>query len=177
MIAKELESAGNKLRGVRLDSGDYLSLSIEARRILDSSGLSYVSIVASGGLDEYSIRELELSGAQIDVYGVGTKIAVSADAPWLESVYKMVEIDSRPVNKSSDGKKSYPHKKNVFRKCDSQGKFIEDFVVSNQRSSEFSIYTSLLSTYIENGKTIKKHPELICYYKCIIIKWSFVIQI
>ena len=73
----------------------------------------------------------------------------------------MVEIDSRPVNKSSDGKKSYPHKKNVFRKCDSKGKFIEDFVVSDLRSSEFSIYTSLLSTYIENGKTIKKHPELI----------------
>ena len=161
VIAKELESAGNKLRGIRLDSGDYLSLSIEARRILDSSGLSYVSILASGGLDEYRIRELELSGAQIDVYGVGTKIAVSADAPWLESVYKMVEINSRPVNKSSDGKKSYPHKKNVFRKCDSKGKFIEDFVVSDLRSSEFSIYTSLLSTYIENGKTIKKHPELI----------------
>ena len=159
-VAKELELTGNKLRAIRLDSGDYLKLSVKARHILNSSGLNYVDIVASGGLDEYRIKELEIGEAPIDIYGVGTKIAVSEDAPWLESVYKMVEIDSRPVNKSSDGKKSYPYKKNILRKHDSKGNFVEDFVLSGQNISDYDGCTSLLSTYIEHGKTIKEHSGL-----------------
>ena len=83
--------------GIRLDSGDLEALSRRARRILDDAGLGHVRIFASGGLDELSIHELVRGGAPIDAFGVGTQTGVSADAPSLESVYKLVRYGERPV--------------------------------------------------------------------------------
>jgi nicotinate phosphoribosyltransferase len=82
---------------VRLDSGDLADLAARARTILDRAGLPDVRIVASGGLDEYAVDALVRSGAPIDTYAVGTRVGVSADAPYLDSAYKMVEYDGRPV--------------------------------------------------------------------------------
>jgi len=101
--------------GIRLDSGDLEELSREARRILDQAGLSHVRIFASGGLDETDVDRLVRVGAPIDAFGVGTRVGVSADAPYLDSVYKLVEYSGRPVLKLSEAKATEPGRKQVFR--------------------------------------------------------------
>lgn len=100
---------------VRLDSGDLGALAVRARALLDTAGLPDVRVVASGGLDEYSVDALVRSGAPIDTYAVGTRVGVSADAPFLDSAYKMVEYDGRPVMKLSSAKVTAPGQKQVFR--------------------------------------------------------------
>ncbi|GII25950.1 nicotinate phosphoribosyltransferase [Planosporangium mesophilum] len=101
--------------GVRLDSGDLARLAVAARQLLDREGLTDARIVASGGLDEYAIADLVGSGAPIDAYGVGTRMGVSADAPYLDSAYKLVTFGDRPVMKLSPGKVTLPGAKQVFR--------------------------------------------------------------
>ncbi len=101
--------------GIRLDSGDLAALSRKARRVLDEAGLPSVRIFASGGLDEYDLDELTRAGAPIDAFGVGTKMGVSADAPYLDSVYKLVEYAGRPVVKLATDKVTLPGRKQVFR--------------------------------------------------------------
>jgi nicotinate phosphoribosyltransferase len=101
--------------GVRLDSGDLLTLSKETRRMLDAAGRQDVTIVASGGLDEYAVARLLDAGAPIDVFAVGTKVGVSADAPSLDTAYKLVEYARRPVMKLSPGKQTRPGAKQVYR--------------------------------------------------------------
>lgn len=101
--------------GIRLDSGDLDALSREARRILDQAGLPRVRIFASGGLDELDVDRLVRAGAPIDAFGIGTKMGTSADAPYLDSVYKLVEFDGRPVLKLSAAKATLPGRKQVFR--------------------------------------------------------------
>ncbi|GGW42179.1 nicotinate phosphoribosyltransferase [Streptomyces lucensis JCM 4490] len=100
---------------VRLDSGDLDALSRRARAVLDAAGLTGVGIVASGGLDEYGVARLVRAGAPIDVYAVGTKAGVAADAPYLDAAYKLVEYDGRPVMKLSSAKVTAPGRKQVFR--------------------------------------------------------------
>jgi nicotinate phosphoribosyltransferase len=100
---------------VRLDSGDLDALARQVRRQLDEAGCPSAQIVASGGLDEYDIATLVQGGAPVDAFGVGTKMAVSADAPSLESAYKLVAYAGRPVLKLSAGKASLPGAKQVFR--------------------------------------------------------------
>jgi nicotinate phosphoribosyltransferase len=101
--------------GVRLDSGDLGVLAVRVRAMLDDAGLPHVRIVASGGLDEYRIAELVARGAPIDVYGVGTRMGVSWDAPSLDSAYKLVAFAGRPVCKLSPGKATLPGAKQIFR--------------------------------------------------------------
>ncbi len=84
--------------------------------MLDAAGLSEVRIVASGGLDEYRVDDLVRSGAPIDVYAVGTRVGTSADAPYLDSAYKLVEYDGRPVMKLSSAKVTAPGRKQVHRR-------------------------------------------------------------
>jgi nicotinate phosphoribosyltransferase len=100
---------------VRLDSGDLAGLARETRRILDEEGLHEVRIFASGGLDEFDIDRLARAGAPIDAFGVGTRMGVSADAPYLDSVYKLVSYEDRPVLKLSARKATAPGAKQVFR--------------------------------------------------------------
>ncbi|WP_179816012.1 nicotinate phosphoribosyltransferase [Allostreptomyces psammosilenae] len=100
---------------VRLDSGDLGELAVRARRVLDAAGLSQVRVIASGSLDEYAVDALVRSGAPIDVYAVGTRVGVSADAPYLDSAYKLVQYDGRPVMKLSSAKVTAPAPKQVFR--------------------------------------------------------------
>ncbi len=114
-VAREAKDFGGRIAAIRLDSGDLKALARQARRLLDGAGLSDVKIVASGGLDEYSIGRLASCGAPIDVYGVGTRVAVSADAPSTDCVYKMVEYDGKPVIKLSSGKENVPGPKQVYR--------------------------------------------------------------
>ncbi len=112
-VARRLRLPGPA--GVRLDSGDLAALAFMARRLLDDAGLADARIVASGGLDEHAIAALVARNAPIDAYGVGTKMGVSADAPYLDSAYKLVEYDGRPVMKLSEGKATLPGAKQVHR--------------------------------------------------------------
>jgi nicotinate phosphoribosyltransferase len=101
--------------GVRLDSGDLDRLSREARRLLDHAGLDRAKIFASGGLDEHEVAELVRAGAPVDAFGIGTQLGVSADAPYVDAVYKLVEFDGRPVLKLSPAKATAPGRKQVWR--------------------------------------------------------------
>jgi nicotinate phosphoribosyltransferase len=101
--------------GIRLDSGDLAGLARAARAILDDADLHRVRIFASGGLDEYDLQRFAASRAPIDAVGVGTQMGVSADAPSLDSAYKLVDYDGRPVLKLSAGKMTMPGAKQVHR--------------------------------------------------------------
>lgn len=112
-------AAGVELAGVRLDSGDLLSLSVRARRLLDEAGFESARILVSGDLDEYRIEELVRSGARIDSFGVGTALGTSSDAPALGGVYKLVAQcvsgEWRPLMKHSERKANDPGVHQVFR--------------------------------------------------------------
>ena len=133
-IAKELEAQGHRLAAVRLDSGDFADLSRKVRGVLDREGFDYVRILASGGLDEYELDTLVQAGAPIDLFGVGTKAGVSADAPWSDMVYKLVCFDGRPVMKLSEGKMSLPGEKQVFRRRGAEGHLSGDIIGLQEES-------------------------------------------
>lgn len=133
-VAKELEAEGNRLTAVRLDSGDYAELGRQVRRMLDDEGLDYVRILASGGLDEYELETLVQGGAPVDLFGVGTKAGVSADAPWSDMVYKLVCFDGRPVMKLSQGKVSLPGAKQIFRRYDGDDTLSGDIIGLQEES-------------------------------------------
>ncbi|HEY6403593.1 MAG TPA: nicotinate phosphoribosyltransferase [Blastocatellia bacterium] len=123
---------GPKLRGVRLDSGDLLELSKQVRVILDEAGMRRTKIFASGDLNEFKIADLIAAGAPIDLFGVGTDLSTSRDAPALGGVYKLVEIDfdgrESPRMKLSRDKATYPHRKQVWRLTANDGSFAGDVI-------------------------------------------------
>ena len=135
-IGQTLLQRGHRLRGVRLDSGDLLSLSRETREILDHAGLDFVRIYASGGLDETHIHQLVEAGAPIDVFGIGTAMGVSSDAPFLEIAYKLVEYAGRPRLKLSSGKVSLVGQKQIFRILAADGQFVRDVIGLRHESVE-----------------------------------------
>lgn len=92
--AKKLKAKGKELAGIRLDSGDLAFLSQEARRLLDEAGLHKTKIVASNELDEHLIESLKKQGCQIDIWGVGTKLAAAYDQPALGGVYKLAALQN-----------------------------------------------------------------------------------
>ncbi len=104
-----------KVRAVRLDSGDLLDLSLRVRAALDHAKLANLQIIASGSLDEYEIDRLLTSGAPIDGFGVGTAMGVSADAPYLDIVYKLTSYAGDGRVKLSANKPVLPGRKQVFR--------------------------------------------------------------
>jgi nicotinate phosphoribosyltransferase len=124
--------ARDKLKGVRLDSGDLLALSRAVRVILDEHGCRTASIVASGDLNEHRIAELRAAGAPIDVYGVGTDLVTSIDAPALGGVYKLVELERNgarsPIAKFSEGKATLPGAHQIHRFHDGDGRIARDVV-------------------------------------------------
>jgi nicotinate phosphoribosyltransferase len=132
-IGLYLKEKGFRLRGIRLDSGDIAGLSKLARSLLDAAGLKYVEILASGNLDEFKIEKLLRGGAKVDSFGVGTNMGVSIDAPSLDVVYKISEVTDAggifsPTMKLSQGKVTYPGRKQVFRIHDKKARFIRDIL-------------------------------------------------
>jgi nicotinate phosphoribosyltransferase len=124
--------ARDKLKGVRLDSGDLGDLSRRVRAILDAAGCGTARIVASGDLNEYRVAELRRAGAPIDLYGIGTELVASADAPALGGVYKLVELvtDGRavPIAKFSADKATLPGRHQVVRTRDAAGRIARDMI-------------------------------------------------
>jgi nicotinate phosphoribosyltransferase len=113
-VIRELGLTGSL--GVRLDSGDLVALARDARRMLDAAGLPDVRILASGNLDEYELERFVVEHAPIDAAGVGTRMGVSADAPSLDTAYKLVAFGDRPVLKLSAGKSTLPGAKQTWRR-------------------------------------------------------------
>ena len=113
--AVKLLKEGVKVLGVRIDSGDIPELCREVRGILDQESFRDVKILVSGGVDEYDIERWISEGVPIDAFGVGTKLLTSADAPYLDIAYKLVEYEGKPKFKGSPGKKTFPYKRQVWR--------------------------------------------------------------
>jgi len=116
-----------KVKGVRLDSGNRLTLSRQVRTALDDAGLHQVEIFVSGNLDEYRIAELVEAGAPIDGFGVGTHMGVSLDVPCVDIVYKLCEYAGKGRLKLSSGKPVLPGPKQVFRTL-RDGRFVKDVI-------------------------------------------------
>lgn len=114
MVIKELGLEGRL--GIRIDSGDLADLTKRSRKLLDRAGLVHVRIFVSGGLDECQIEDLVRAGAPVDAFGVGTRMGVSADYPYLDTAYKLVRYGDRSVMKLSRGKVTAPGRKQVFRR-------------------------------------------------------------
>jgi nicotinate phosphoribosyltransferase len=158
VVAQEMRQRGHGLRAIRLDSGDLLDLSRKARALLDRAGLPEVQIFASGGLDEFEVDELVRAGAPIDAFGVGTKVGVSADAPWTDCAYKLVEYAGRPVLKLSTKKQTLPGPKQVFRHRDSKGAFLRDVIGCARESPEGA--ETLLVEVMRAGARLRPDPSL-----------------
>jgi nicotinate phosphoribosyltransferase len=127
-LAPKLMRDGIKIKGVRLDSGDLAEHAFKVRRILDAGGLQGVTIFASGSVDEYIIERLMQQNAPIDGFGIGTQMDTSADAPYLDCVYKLVEYAGKARRKRSEGKAVWPGSKAVFRRYDEAGRMQGDIV-------------------------------------------------
>ena len=158
LVAGEMEDAGHRLTAVRLDSGDLDHLSRQVRSILDEANLGYVRILVSGGLDEYEIERLVNNGAPIDMFGVGTRVGVSGDAPWCDMVYKMVCYEDRPVMKLSGGKESMPGSKQIFRRFDSSGLMTGDVIALAHEN--IAPGRPLLAEAMTNGQRISPRENL-----------------
>jgi nicotinate phosphoribosyltransferase len=126
-LARELGGAF-RVRGIRLDSGDLVELSRDARRRLDAAGLAAVKVFASGNLDEYRVAEIVGASAPIDAFGLGTRLGTSEDAPNLDLVYKLAQLDGRPLIKLSTDKATLPGIKQVWRRFDDRGCFAGDVI-------------------------------------------------
>jgi nicotinate phosphoribosyltransferase len=127
---KEIISMGRKPAGVRLDSGDLAKDSRWVRSQLDRAGWKDVKVFASGDLDETKIARLLAQGAAIDAFGVGTALATPGDAPHLNLIYKLVEVERggtvREAAKLTRSKTTYPGRKQVFRHSNAAGEFDGD---------------------------------------------------
>ena len=157
-IAKEMAANGQQLQGVRIDSGDLKKLAIEVRRIFDEAGLKSVKIIGSGGLDEFDLADFTVADVPYDSYGVGTKMGVSADAPWFDIAYKLVEYHERPVLKLSTGKVSWPGKKQVFRMRDERGQLQKDVIALREENIPGA--DPLLQKVMASGEVAVRCPTL-----------------
>lgn len=178
IVGKEMEAKGQRLRGVRLDSGNLLVLSKKVRTILDEAGLDDVQIVASHDLDEFQIDRLLQAGAPIDGFGVGTRLATGANfnpltgeggPSALPGVYKHVErIEGNKVistMKLSDdpGKSTLPGRKQICRLCDADGNYVKDVISlwdEDLEESEGHTRTPLLVPIVRQGELVYSFPDL-----------------
>lgn len=156
-VAQEMAARGEQLIGVRIDSGDLADLARRVRAIFDEAHLPQLKIFGSGGLDEYDLAEFSAARVPFDSYGVGTRMGTSADAPWTDMSYKLVECQQRPVLKLSTGKVSLPGRKQIFRRRDETGIFARDMI--GLRGEDIN-GEKLLCEVMRAGKRIAPSPSL-----------------
>jgi nicotinate phosphoribosyltransferase len=157
-LAPRLAALGVKVRGVRIDSGDLFAHARKVRRILDEGGLREVTIFASGGLEEGQLQRHTAAGAPIDGYGVGTSLTTSEDAPALDCAYKLQEYDGVPRRKRSEGKATWPGRKQVWRRYAGEGTMAGDVL-----SLEHDVQDGepLLRPAMRGGRPIEPRPTLL----------------
>ncbi len=156
-LAPQLRERGIRIRAVRLDSGDLLEHSLRVRAILDDGGLRDTAIFCSGSLDEAIIGKLLRAGAPIDGFGIGTKLDTSADAPYLDCAYKLQEYAGIPRRKRSEGKETWPGRKQVWRGYDTAGRMCADTLTL---SSDSLPGDPLLQTVMRAGRRLAA-PEVL----------------
>jgi nicotinate phosphoribosyltransferase len=148
---------------VRLDSGDRYDLSVKVRKILDEAGLKQTKIFVSGDLNEFIIDELTSKGAPIDAFGVGTELVTSRDDPALQGIYKIVqtrrngELSFRV--KTSEGKRTLPGAKQVYRKYSPKGEIRED-ILALADENEIPSGEPLLVEVLNRGRLVYDLPRL-----------------
>lgn len=153
-----------QIQAVRLDSGDLYNLSRRVRKILDKAGLARVKIIASGDLDESKILQLVEKRAPIDIFGVGTRMVTSADLPFLDIVYKLVETESpegiiKYKVKLSAGKRTLPGRKQVYRYSTDNGVYAKDIIcLAAEKPEERG--RAMLEPIIQKGRLIKELPSI-----------------
>lgn len=156
-LAQRLARRGTSIQSVRLDSGNLIVHTGKVRRILDDSGLTHVKIFASGNLDEYELYRLEKNKAPIDGYGVGTHMNTSADSPYLNCAYKLQEYAGIARRKRSEGKSTWPGRKQVYRHYDSKGRMECDLLTL---SEELNSGDPLLGCVMTGGHRLHPEPSL-----------------
>jgi nicotinate phosphoribosyltransferase len=156
-VAPRWQHEGIIVKGVRIDSGDLADHARRVRRILDEGGLTHVRILASGNLDEESIHALTAASAPIDDFAIGTRLTTSPDAPFLDCVYKLQEYAGRPRRKRSEGKATWPGRKQVYRRIGADGRMVADVltVEGDPQAGE-----ALLECCLRAGKRLVPSPPL-----------------
>jgi nicotinate phosphoribosyltransferase len=140
-----------------LDSGDLADHARTVRRILDEGGLPDAEILVSGNLDEYRLRDLVQNGAPIDSFAVGTAMTTSSDAPSLDCAYKLQEYAGRPCRKRSEGKATWPGRKQVFRFQRSDGHLDHDVVTTHNDQLPGE---PMLHPVMKEGRRLASAPDL-----------------
>lgn len=153
---KKIIALGRKPAGIRLDSGDVGKDSRWARRELDRAGWKDVQIFASGDLDEYKIAKLVSEGAAINAFGVGTALGTPGDAPHLNLIYKLVEVERggkvHEAAKFSHAKVTYPGRKQIFRYTNAAGEYRRDQIALETESPNGG--TPLLMECMRGGRRL-----------------------
>lgn len=150
-LATRLAKRGIHIKAVRLDSGILSEHARKVRRILDQGGLEEIGVFCSGNLDEYAIRQLLADGAPIDGFGVGTRLDTSADAPYLDCAYKLVEYAGEPRRKRSEGKATWPGRKQVYRIHAADGSLDHDILTLE---NDVQAGTPLIQPFMHAGKRL-----------------------
>jgi len=158
-IEAAIKVAGNTLGAIRIDSGDLGVLARAARDQLDALGAKHTRIVLSGDLDEYAIAALRAE--PVDVYGVGTSVVTGSGAPTAGMVYKLVEVDGRPVEKRSENKASMGGRKSAFRRHKSTGTATEEVVHLRHEEPEIGVHDTVLPIpMMRAGSVVPGLPDL-----------------
>jgi len=159
LAGKDLKIGGKRLHGIMIDSGDLLERARKARKMLDSAGLNETNIVVGGNLEEKSVLALNKKKIPADGFLVCTEAANVTDAPKLEVVYKLAQLEegkkTRYAAKFSAGKQSYPGKKQVFRLF-KKGRMHNDIIGLHDEK----IGKPLLVRVIKKGKIVYGFPSL-----------------
>jgi nicotinate phosphoribosyltransferase len=155
-LAPKLAADNITIKGVRLDSGDLAAHAHNVRRILDAGGLCDTTIFASGNLDEYKLHALLAARAPIDGFGIGTALDISIDAPALDCAYKLQEYAGKPRRKHSEGKATWPGRKQVYRSYDSDGCIAADVITLADDDPQPG--EALIHPMMRSGKRL--HPKI-----------------
>ena len=156
-LAPRLKADGIPIRGVRIDSGDLTGMARKVRRILDDGELKEVIILVSGGVDEDVLQTMMKAGAPIDGFGVGVSLATSLDAPAFDCAYKLQEYAGQPKRKLSEGKVTWPGRKQVWRAYDADGRMRGD-ILSIENDTQPG--EPLVVPVMRAGKRISPAPAL-----------------
>ena len=156
-LAPRLKKMGIVVKAVRIDSGDLAIHAHNVRRILDTAGQQDIGIFSSGGLDEYIMRNLLSHGAPIDGYGVGTNMDTSADAPFLDCAYKLEEYAGRARRKRSEGKATWPGRKQVYRAYGANGVMTGDILTLEGDPQQGE---PLIQLVMKDGKRLRSAEKL-----------------
>ena len=156
-LAPKLKADGIVIRGVRIDSGDLIAMSKKVRAIFDAGGLKDVIILVSGGVNEDVLQNMMKQQAPIDGFGIGVSLDVSTDAPAIDCAYKLQEYAGKPRRKRSEGKATWPGRKQVWRTYDTDGRMRGDIlsVETDKQAGD-----TLIQHVMRAGKRVAPTPSL-----------------